>query len=60
MCLFMIVNNFQTISAAITRHKVNEDHSIEVARLKEELHSELVKHDQKLIEHHDHNNNACM
>lgn len=35
------------ISAEITRHKDNQDHIIEVARLKEELHSELIKHDQK-------------
>ncbi len=42
------VNNFQSISAAVTRQQDNEDKTIEYARLKEELHNEQVKQDRKL------------
>ena len=45
---FLKVNNFQSISAAVTRQQDNEDKTIEYARLKEELHNEQVKQDRKL------------
>ena len=48
LSLLYVVNNFQSISAAVTKKQDNEDQSLELARMKEELHIELVKHDQKL------------
>lgn len=41
----LLVNNFQSISAAVTREQIKQDYSEEIARMKEELHLELLKHD---------------
>ena len=45
---YLLVNNFQSISAAVTRQRENQDQTEELARMKEELHLELVKHDQQM------------
>ncbi len=42
------VNNFQNITEELTRKQENMDHNEELARMKEELNTELTMHDSKM------------
>ncbi|XP_064390889.1 cation channel sperm-associated protein 2-like [Halichondria panicea] len=44
----IMVNNFQNITEELTRKQENMDHNEELARMKEELNTELTMHDSKM------------
>ena len=42
------MNNFQSITADLVKRKETQEHSKEMARMKEELNEEITKHDTRM------------